>query len=206
MTSDGRADCTHDRRYYALILLATFASPRRGEATALRRCDLDLDAHVRVRPAYVERSTGECSSARPSPSPVARRLAGTAVMAAGPTVIEDVCVRPGQLAEMLAAVQEVSAGSGIPIATVAHAGDGNLHPVLMLPDLGAETVARAMAAGERLCDHARLLGGTITGGARRRGAQAGLAAAATQTASLAVHQAIKTALDPAGILNPGRSF
>lgn len=79
----------------------------------------------------------------------ARRLAGTAVMAAGPTVIEDVCVRPGQLAEMLAAVQEVSADSGIPIATVAHAGDGNLHPVLMLPDLDAETVARAMAAGER---------------------------------------------------------
>lgn len=59
MTSDGRADCTHDRRCYALILLATFASPRRGEATALRRCDLDLDAHVRVRPAYAERSTGE---------------------------------------------------------------------------------------------------------------------------------------------------
>ena len=59
MTSDGRADCSHDRRCYALILLATFASPRRGEATALRRCDLDLDAHVRVRPAYAERSTGE---------------------------------------------------------------------------------------------------------------------------------------------------
>jgi hypothetical protein len=35
MTSDGRADCTHDRRCYALVLLATFASPRRGEATAL---------------------------------------------------------------------------------------------------------------------------------------------------------------------------
>ena len=58
MTSDGRGDCTHDRRCYALILLATFASPRRGEATALRRCDLDLDVHVRVRPAYAERSTG----------------------------------------------------------------------------------------------------------------------------------------------------
>lgn len=34
MTSDGRADCTHDRRCCALILLATFASPRRGQATA----------------------------------------------------------------------------------------------------------------------------------------------------------------------------
>ena len=37
MADDGRADCTHDRRFYALVLLATFASLRWGEATALRR-------------------------------------------------------------------------------------------------------------------------------------------------------------------------
>ena len=36
MTSDGCAGCTHDRRCYALLLLATSASPRRGEATALK--------------------------------------------------------------------------------------------------------------------------------------------------------------------------
>ena len=60
MASDGRADCTHDRRFHALVLLATFASLRWGEATALRRCDLDLNARtVRVRAAYIERSTGE---------------------------------------------------------------------------------------------------------------------------------------------------
>jgi integrase len=41
---DGRADYDHDRRYRALVLLATFASLRWGEATALRRCDLDLAA------------------------------------------------------------------------------------------------------------------------------------------------------------------
>ena len=136
----------------------------------------------------------------------ARRLAGTAVMAAGPTVIDDVCVPAGQLAAMLAAVQEVSADSGIPIATVAHAGDGNLHPVLMLPDLTPGTITRAMAVGERLCDHARRLGGTITGEhgvgvLKRTWVQQQLG-----PVSLAVHHAIKAALDPAGILNPGRSF
>jgi len=40
--SDGRADVSHDRRFYALVLLATFGSLRWGEATALRGCDLDL--------------------------------------------------------------------------------------------------------------------------------------------------------------------
>jgi glycolate oxidase len=107
---------------------------------------------------------------------------------------------------MLAAVQEVSADSGIPIATTAHAGDGNLHPVLMLPDLGAGTIARAMAAGERLCQHARRLGGTITGEHGVGVLKQAWLREQLGPASLAVHQAIKTALDPSGILNPGRSF
>lgn len=57
MADDGRTDCTYDRRFYAL-LLATFASLRWGEATALRRSGLDLNARtVWIRAAYVERST-----------------------------------------------------------------------------------------------------------------------------------------------------
>jgi integrase len=60
MTADGRADLTRDQRYRALVLLATFASLRWGEATALRRCDLDLERRaVQVRAAFIERSTGE---------------------------------------------------------------------------------------------------------------------------------------------------
>jgi integrase len=73
---DGRADCTHDRRYRALVLLATFASLRWGEATALRRCDVDLDAAtVRVRTAYLERSTGEMLLGPPK-SKAGRRVVG----------------------------------------------------------------------------------------------------------------------------------
>jgi integrase len=76
MAGDGRADCMHDRRYYALVLLATFSSLRWGEATALRRCDLDLAARtVRVRAAYVERSTGEMLLGPPK-SKAGRRVVG----------------------------------------------------------------------------------------------------------------------------------
>jgi integrase len=81
MAGDGRADCHHDRRFYALVLLATFASLRWGEATALRRCDLDLTAAtVRVRASYVERSTGEMLIGPPK-SKAGRRVVGI------PTVI-----------------------------------------------------------------------------------------------------------------------
>lgn len=48
--SDSRADCAQDRRFYALVLLATFASLRWGEVTALHRADLDLEAPYRPDP------------------------------------------------------------------------------------------------------------------------------------------------------------
>ena len=77
MTLDGRADCNHDRRYRALVLLATFASLRWGEAVALRRCDIDLDAGtVRVRASYAERSTGELILGPPK-SKAGRRMVGS---------------------------------------------------------------------------------------------------------------------------------
>ena len=60
MVEQCAADCTHDRRYRAFVLLATFAGLRWGEITALRRDDIDLQANaVRVRVAYTERSSGE---------------------------------------------------------------------------------------------------------------------------------------------------
>lgn len=56
----GHAEGERDTRFRALVLLAAFASLRWGEVTALRRCDLDLDAGtVRVRAAFTERSTGQ---------------------------------------------------------------------------------------------------------------------------------------------------
>ena len=76
MGKDGRADYDHDRRYRTLVLLATFASLRWGEATALRRCDVDLAARIlRVRSAYAERSTGELVLGPPK-SRAARRIVG----------------------------------------------------------------------------------------------------------------------------------
>jgi integrase len=76
LADDGRADWTQDRRFRALVLLTTFASLRWGEATALRRCDLDLAAGaVRVQVAFVERSTGEILLGPPK-SQAGRRTVG----------------------------------------------------------------------------------------------------------------------------------
>ncbi len=72
----GRVDCETDRRYRALVLLAAFASLRGGEATALRRCDIDLNiGAIRCGAAFVERSTGELVLGPPK-SRAGRRVAG----------------------------------------------------------------------------------------------------------------------------------
>ncbi|MCC5574384.1 site-specific integrase [Microtetraspora sp. AC03309] len=72
----GPTDCTQDRRFRALVLFATFASLRWGEVSALRPSDLDLDAGtVRVRAAFVERSTGELVLGPPK-SKAGRRVVG----------------------------------------------------------------------------------------------------------------------------------
>ncbi|MGW4643428.1 site-specific integrase [Sphaerisporangium sp. NPDC004334] len=76
MGMDGRADCTQDRRFRALVLLATFASLQWGEVSALRRMDVDLDAGtVRVRAAFIERSTGGLVLGPPK-SKAGRRVVG----------------------------------------------------------------------------------------------------------------------------------
>src|SRR5215471_6037936 len=78
MASDDRAHSSEDRRYRALILLATFASLRWGEVTALRRCDLDLTAEcVHVQAAFSERrAAGSAVTLGPPKSKAARRVVG----------------------------------------------------------------------------------------------------------------------------------
>jgi len=136
----------------------------------------------------------------------ARRLAGFATMAQGPSIIEDVAVPRSRLTQMLLAIETISAQTGMRIATVGHAGDGNLHPILMLPDLEPSNRQLAMAAADKISAAAIALGGTITG-------EHGVGTLKRQwlkdqldETSLAVHANIKAALDPLNLLNPGRGF
>jgi integrase len=78
MAEEGRADCDYYRRYRALVLLSTFASLRWGEVTALKRCDLDLEAGlVRVRAAFSDRRTvGSKITLGPLKSRAGRRTVG----------------------------------------------------------------------------------------------------------------------------------
>ncbi|MFE4667574.1 FAD-binding oxidoreductase [Streptomyces sp. NPDC056716] len=134
----------------------------------------------------------------------ARREIYPAVDRIGAVLSEDVCVPRGAVPAMLAAVTRTAAEHDLMIATVAHAADGNLHPLIVVPRGDDAAGARAQDAVEAIIGTALALGGTVTGehgvGLLKKD---GLAAE-LGPASLAMHHAVKAALDPAGIFNPGK--
>jgi glycolate oxidase len=93
----------------------------------------------------------------------ARRLAYPALERLGPVLTEDVCVPRSKVPHMLASIEESAKRHGVTIATVAHAGDGNLHPVLITPPDDDAARAAAQAAFEEILVAAIAVGGTVTG-------------------------------------------
>ena len=136
----------------------------------------------------------------------ARRLAYPALERLGPVLTEDVCVPIAAVPDMLARIEHVASKHDILIASIAHIGDGNLHPLLIAEPGDTAARDRAKLAFEEILTAALDLGGTVTGehgvGLLKRG---GLSRELSP-AVLDMHRAVKAALDPHHILNPGKIF
>jgi glycolate oxidase len=135
-----------------------------------------------------------------------RRLAYPAVERLGIAFAEDVCVPRTLLPEMVRRIERAARTHGVFIATVAHAGDGNLHPVFVFERGLPEVPAAVWAAADEVFRAALELGGTLTGEHGIGIVKRRWLADELGPESMAVHQAIKAALDPAGILNPGKGI
>ena len=136
----------------------------------------------------------------------ARRLAYPALERLGPVLTEDVCVPIAAVPDMLARIEQIASKHNILIASIAHIGDGNLHPLLIAEPGDTAARDRAKLAFEEILTEALDLGGTVTGEhgvglLKRAGLSRELSAAV-----LEMHRAVKAALDPYGILNPGKIF
>ncbi|MGH8828080.1 MAG: FAD-linked oxidase C-terminal domain-containing protein [Jiangellaceae bacterium] len=136
----------------------------------------------------------------------ARRAALPALEGLGETLLDDVCVPRSAIPELISRVEQIAARQSVLIGTFGHAGDGNMHPTVVFDAADPESTGRAMAAFEDILGVALELGGTVTGehgvGRLKRTALG----AELDGVSTEVHAAIKAALDPAGILNPGVMF
>ncbi|WP_159602571.1 FAD-binding oxidoreductase [Agromyces humi] len=137
---------------------------------------------------------------------LARRLAYPALERLGPVLTEDICVPRGAVPEMLSRIQATAAAHDVVIANIAHAGDGNLHPLIIAPEGDDAAKARAKLAFDRIVDDCRELGGTVTGEHGVGLLKLPGAAEELGPRVIALHAAIKHALDPLGTLNPGKAF
>ncbi|KAF1690051.1 FAD-binding oxidoreductase [Pseudoxanthomonas taiwanensis] len=135
----------------------------------------------------------------------ARRALSPALRGIAPGKInEDVVVPVSRIPDLVAAAEALSAQHALPIVVFGHAGNGNLHVNIMYHPEDAAESARAQAALEGLFAQVIALGGTLSGEHGIGVAKRDWMARAFDAPTLAAMRAVKAALDPDGILNPGK--
>lgn len=133
-----------------------------------------------------------------------RRSIHPALAALGTTLIEDVSVPRSALPAMFDEIARIEAQYDLTIPTVAHAGDGNLHPNFIFE--GAEVPDSVWAAADDLFHAALRLGGTLTGEHGIGMLKSRWLAAELGDDQWELQRQIKAVFDPLGILNPGKVF
>jgi FAD/FMN-containing dehydrogenase len=136
----------------------------------------------------------------------ARRMALPALERLGSTLIDDVAVPRSRIAAFLDGCDAVAAARELTIGVVGHAGDGNMHPTIVFDPADAGQRERAFTAFDDILELGLSLGGTITGEHGVGAIKVDWLEREIGPVALDVHRAIKDALDPAGLLNPGKVF
>jgi D-lactate dehydrogenase (cytochrome)/glycolate oxidase len=133
----------------------------------------------------------------------ARRFAIPAVEAKGSLLLEDVGVPLPALADLVSGIAHLAAEADLMISVIAHAGDGNTHPLIVYDAADAAMTTRAHQAFGDIMDLAVGLGGTITGEHGVGRLKKPWLAGQLGPEVMELNRRIKAALDPGGILNPG---
>ncbi|GLZ79889.1 FAD-linked oxidase [Actinorhabdospora filicis] len=186
----------------ATLIAESDAPDRVDEVAAMARVCSESGATVVVAAINDEESKQLLS---------ARRMIMPALQAKAATMpgdvrsfIEDVAVPRTRLAELIDRIGEVSAEHGVFIATLGHAGDGNLHPIVVFDAADHGSLRRAQHAYDDVMAAGLALGGTITGEHGVGVVKRDWLARELDPVSLRLQQEIKRVFDPAGILNPGK--
>jgi len=137
----------------------------------------------------------------------ARRSVSPAVARIKPNKLgEDVCVPRSAVPDMIRRCQEIARRYDLKLVIYGHAGDGNIHPNILFDKRDLDEVSRVQKAAAEIFQASVELGGTLTGehgiGLLKRGF---LGLALDQT-TIGMMRAIKQAIDPNNILNPGKIF
>lgn len=133
----------------------------------------------------------------------ARRAAIPAVEQKGRLLLGDVGVPLPRLAALVTGIAAIAAEREVTISVIAHAGDGNTHPLVVVDPADGAQAARAEVAYGEIMDLAIGLGGTITGEHGVGRTKKAWLPDYIGPDVMRLNRTIKDALDPAGLLNPG---
>ncbi|SEP02210.1 FAD-binding oxidoreductase [Trujillonella endophytica] len=136
----------------------------------------------------------------------ARRMAIPALAQLGATLLDDVAVPRSAIARFLDGCDAIAARRELTIGVLGHVGDGNMHPTICFDPADPGQRERAFAAFDDILELGLSLGGTITGEHGVGSLKVDWLEREIGPVSLDVHRSIKDALDPAGLLNPGKVF
>jgi glycolate oxidase len=137
----------------------------------------------------------------------ARRAVSPALARRRPNKLsEDICVPCSAIGPMIARIREIAARYALEIPVFGHAGDGNLHPNILCDRRNAEEVERVRRAGREIFEAAVGLGGTLSGEHGIGLLKKQFMEADVGPEALALMRRIKDAIDPLGIMNPGKIF
>ncbi|CAH0345419.1 glycolate oxidase subunit GlcD [Bacillus sp. CECT 9360] len=137
----------------------------------------------------------------------ARRTALSALARLKPTtILEDATVPRSEIAKMVKAINEIAEKYNLVICTFGHAGDGNLHPTCPTDARNHEEMERVEKAFAEIFEKAIELGGTITGEHGVGVMKAPYLEWKLGKAGVMAMKAVKNALDPNNIMNPGKVF
>ena len=184
----------------ALVLMETDGHPVVVEEEAARMTELAKRCGARaVTIAANEQEGAKLASARRSAFSALARIRPT-------TILEDVTVPRSELARMVAFINEVAARHHLQIGTFGHLGDGNLHPTFLTDERNADEMHRVELALEEIVAETLRLGGTVTGEHGVGLAKKAFVKRQLGEGSYELMRSIKKALDPQGLLNPGKIF
>ena len=112
----------------------------------------------------------------------------------------------GELAGVLSGIGRLADEAGLQVANVFHAGDGNLHPLILFDANEGDQLERAERLGGRILELCVEVGGTVTGEHGVGVEKLDQMCVQFNDAELAQFHALKAAFDPAGLMNPGKAI
>jgi len=184
----------------ALLLMETDGHPAVVSEEAAKMEEIARkNGALEVRVAKDDAEANKLATARRSAFSALARLAPT-------TILEDATVPRSELARMIRFVDAVAKKYNLRIGTFGHMGDGNLHPTFLTDERNKEEMKRVHEAFEEIFEEAIRLGGTITGEHGIGLAKKDFLPKFAGDAQMRVMRELRRALDPKGILNPGKMF